>query len=310
MTHEGTRAAASLPLTEQLNPRTVALDTLDAAGIVRLISDEDKTVANAVEAALPEIACVVEAVVARMRVGGRLFYVGAGTSGRLGVLDASECPPTFGIGADRVQGIIAGGYGALYKATETSEDSAAAGAGDLQARDINARDAVIGIAASGSTPYTIGALECAHAAGALTACVTCVPDSAITRAVEIPIVAATGAEVLTGSTRLKAGTAQKMILNMISTATMIRLGYVRGNRMTNLLPKNEKLRHRAARILAAETKLDEAAARELLQAAGDVPTALVMHETGCTRAEATGALEFTHGVVREAVALVSRESAP
>jgi N-acetylmuramic acid 6-phosphate etherase len=149
MTHEGTRAAASLPLTEQINSRTAALDTLDAAGIVRLMNDEDKTVAHAVEAALPEVARVVEAVVARMHAGGRLFYIGAGTSGRLGVLDASECPPTFGVKADRVQGIIAGGYDALYKATETSEDSAAAGANDLQARGVNARDAVVGIACIG-----------------------------------------------------------------------------------------------------------------------------------------------------------------
>lgn len=304
MTHEGARATKVVALTEETNPRTAALDTLDAAGIVRLMNEEDKAVARAVESALPEVARVVESVVERMRAGGRLFYIGAGTSGRLGVLDAAECAPTFGIRADRVQGVIAGGYDALYKAVEASEDDTAAGASDLQAREVNNLDAVIGIAASGGTPYTIGALEWARERGALTACVTCVPASPITRAVEIPIVAATGAEVLTGSTRLKAGTAQKMILNMISTATMVRLGYVRGNRMTNLLPKNEKLRHRAARILAAETKLDEAAATELLAAAGDVPTALVMHETHCTHEEAIDALTSAHGIVREAVALV------
>lgn len=304
MTHESARATKVVALTEENNPRTAALDTLGAAEIVRLMNDEDKSVARAVESALPEVARVIESVVERMRAGGRLFYIGAGTSGRLGVLDASECPPTFGIAADRVQGVIAGGYDALYKAVEASEDDEAAGASDLQARGVNASDAVIGIAASGGTPYTIGAVKWARDIGALTACVTCVPASPITRVVAIPIVAATGAEVLTGSTRLKAGTAQKMILNMISTATMVRLGYVRGNRMTNLLPKNEKLRHRAARILAAETKLDEFAATELLAAAGDVPTALVMHETRCTREEATDALRSAHGVVREAVALV------
>jgi N-acetylmuramic acid 6-phosphate etherase len=174
---------------------------------------------------------------------------------------------------------------------------------------VNEKDAIVGIAASGRTPYTIGAVTRARERGAFTACVTCVPDSAITRAVEVPIVAVTGAEVVTGSTRLKAGTAQKMILNMISTATMVRLGYVRGNRMTNLSPKNEKLRDRALRIFSAEINTNEQTAQRMLEAAGgDVPTALVMHETRCTREEAQDALRKTHGVVRDAVALVRRQS--
>lgn len=307
MSREYTFSADAIPVTEQSNKRTAALDTLDASEIVHLMNEEDAGVATAVKATLPDVARVVDSVVERMQRGGRLFYTGTGTSGRLGVLDASECPPTFGVPPERVQGIIAGGYDALYKAVEASEDDEAAGAHDLRARGVTERDAVVGIAASGRTPYTIGAVRWAREAGAFTACVTCVPRSTITRAVEVPIVVVTGAEAVTGSTRLKAGTAQKMILNMISTATMVRLGYVRGNRMTNLAPKNEKLRDRAVRILAVEINADEATARELLDAAGgDVPTALVMHETRCTRERAMDALRQTHGVVREAILIVGR----
>ena len=302
-----TAETSALPLTEQSNAASARLDTLAAIEIVRLMNDEDRTVADAVREALPEVARAIDRTVERMRAGGRLIYVGTGTSGRLGVLDASECPPTFGVSADRVQGIIAGGYDALHKAVEASEDDLAAGARDIQAREVTERDSVIGIAASGRTPYTIGAVEYARGRGAFTACVTGVPDSAITRSVDVAIVAATGAEVLTGSTRLKAGTAQKMILNMISTAVMTRLGYVRGNRMTNLSARNIKLKDRAARILAADIGTDEASALKLLAAAGDdVPTALVMHEAGCTREAAAAALQQSHGVVREAVRLASQ----
>lgn len=304
MSSDPTAATAhgALPPTEQSNDASAALDTLDALAIVRLMNDEDALVHIAVREALTDVAKTVERVVERMQAGGRLIYVGTGTSGRLGVLDASECPPTFGVSPDGVQGIIAGGYDALHKAVEASEDDAAAGARDTEARGVTKADAVIGIAASGRTPYTIGAIEYARGQGAFTACVTCVPASAITRAVDVAIVAATGAEVLTGSTRLKAGTAQKMILNMISTATMTRLGYVRGNRMTNLSARNVKLKDRAARVLAAEMGTDGTAALELLAAAGDdVPTALVMHEAGCTREAAEAALRQAHGVVREAV---------
>jgi len=189
--------------------------------------------------------------------GGRLFYVGTGTSGRLGVLDASEIPPTFGVSYDLVQGVIAGGYDALYKATESSEDDKEAGKIDLQNRGASEKDAVVGIAASGGTPYTIGAVEYAKSSGCFTACITCVPDSAITRAVEIAIVPVVGAEAIAGSSRMKAGTAQKMVLNMISTVSMIRLGYVKGNRMTNVKSSNIKLKERSMRILTAETNLDE-----------------------------------------------------
>ncbi|HZG53953.1 MAG TPA: N-acetylmuramic acid 6-phosphate etherase, partial [Pyrinomonadaceae bacterium] len=250
-----------LPVTEQENPRTAGIGALDAAGIVRLMNEEDALVAAAVGRVGAEVARAVEGVVERLRGGGRLFYVGTGTSGRLGVLDAAECPPTFGVSPELVQGIIAGGYEACYRAVEASEDDREAGARDLDARGVTRKDAVVGIAASGRTPYTLGAVEHARALGAFTAGVTCVPESPLARAVEVAIVPLVGAEVIAGSTRLKAGTAQKMTLNMLSTATMIRLGYVSGNRMTNVSARNEKLRARARRIFQAETGLDEAGAR-------------------------------------------------
>jgi N-acetylmuramic acid 6-phosphate etherase len=231
-----------------------------------------------------------------------LFYVGTGTSGRLGVLDAAECPPTFGVSPELVQGIIAGGYEACHRAVEASEDDREAGGRDLDGRGVTGRDAVVGLAASGRTPYTVGAVERARTLGAFTACVTCVEGSPITRAAEVAIVPLVGAEVIAGSTRLKAGTAQKMVLNMLSTATMIRLGYVSGNRMTNVSARNEKLRERARRIFQAETGLDERAARAAFAAAGDdLPTALVMQRTGRTRAEAAAALASARGVVQSAV---------
>jgi N-acetylmuramic acid 6-phosphate etherase len=292
----------SLPLTEQENPRTAEISSLPTAEIVRLMNDEDARVAEAVKVALPDVARAVDGIVERLQSGGRLFYVGTGTSGRLGVLDAAECPPTFGVSPELVQGIIAGGYDATYRAVEASEDDKEAGAVDLNARGVRATDAVVGIAASGRTPYTIGAVEHARNIGAFTGAVTCVPDSEITRAAEVSIVAAVGPEVIAGSTRLKAGTAQKMILNMLSTATMIRLGYVTGNRMTNLLTRNTKLRARARHILAAETGLSETeATAQLERAGGDLRTALVMTKTGCTREEAERALAQTNGVVQKAV---------
>jgi N-acetylmuramic acid 6-phosphate etherase len=295
-----------LPITEQENPRTVEIARLPVAEIVRLMNEEDARVAEAVRAVLPDVARAVEGIVARLRAGGRLFYVGTGTSGRLGVLDAAECPPTFGVAPELVQGIIAGGYEALYRATEASEDDSEAGARDLSARGVTAHDAVVGIAASGRTPYTIGAVAHARTLGAFTACVTCAPESPITQAVDVAIVPVVGPEVIAGSTRLKAGTAQKLVLNMLSTATMIRLGYVTGNRMTNLLPRNEKLRARSLRILQAETGLSEQAARAALEASGgDLRVALVMRKANCTRAKAEQALQATGGVVQRAVAALA-----
>jgi N-acetylmuramic acid 6-phosphate etherase len=291
-----------LPVTEQENPRTHEIDRLPVAEIVRLMNEEDERVAGAVRLALDDVARAVEGVVERLRGGGRLFYIGTGTSGRLGVLDAAECPPTFGVSPELVQGIIAGGYSATYQAVEASEDDRAAGGRDLDGRGLSGKDAVVGIAASGRTPYTVGALEHARSVGAFTAAVTCVPASPITLVPEVSIVAVVGPEVIAGSTRLKAGTAQKMILNTLSTATMIRLGYVTGNRMTNLLPRNEKLRARSARILSAEAGLDADDARAALEAAGGhLPTALLMAKTACSRSEAEQALTAARGNLQQAI---------
>ncbi|MDQ4123849.1 MAG: N-acetylmuramic acid 6-phosphate etherase [Acidobacteriota bacterium] len=299
----------SIPITEQENPRTREIDRLPTLDIVRLINEEDKTVALAVEKVLPEIAAAIDRIVERLKTGGRLFYVGTGTSGRLGVLDASECPPTYGVSYDLVQGIIAGGYDALYKAVEASEDDREAGAADLQKCDVTAKDAVVGIAASGRTPYTIGAVEFAGNLGCFTAAITCVLDSAITKAVEIAIVPVVGPEVIAGSSRMKAGTAQKMVLNMLSTGAMIRLGYVTGNRMTNVKSSNQKLKERSLRILRAETGLDEAAAKDLMNAAGgDLRVAIVMHKAQADRQQAESALTANQNVIERAVEFIRHES--
>src|SRR3954471_6387315 len=256
--------AESIPLTEQENPRTEKISSLSTADIVRLMNDEDARVPAALREALPLVAQAVDGIVDRMQKGGRLFYIGTGTSGRLGVLDASECPPTFGVSRDLVQAIIAGGYDACHRAVEASEDDAAAGARDLEQRGFTKADALVGIAASGRTPYTVGAVEHARGIGALTIAITCVPESPISKAAEIPIVALVGPEVIAGSTRLKAGTAQKLILNMLSTATLVRLGYVTGNRMTNVQTRNVKLHARAIRILQAEAGLSAPQAKSVL----------------------------------------------
>ena len=258
----------ALPVTEQENPRSQNLSSLSSAEIVALMNEEDALVASAVKLVLGDIAKAVDEVVARLEKGGRLFYTGTGTSGRLGVLDASECPPTFGVSPELVQGVIAGGYDACYRAVEASEDDADAGSEDLKQRGFGAGDALVGIAASGRTPYTVGAVNYARSIGAFTIGLTVVPGSPITQVAELSIVPMVGPEVVTGSSRLKAGTAQKMVLNMISTATMVRLGYVRGNRMSNLQAKNMKLRDRAVRILAAETGLDHEQAKKAFDEAG------------------------------------------
>jgi N-acetylmuramic acid 6-phosphate etherase len=302
--------SSPVPVTEQENPRTSNFSSLSSLEITRAMNDEDASVAQAVQPALPAIAETVDRVVDRLRSRGRLFYIGTGTSGRLGVLDAAECPPTFGVPADLVQAVIAGGYEACYRAVEASEDDGDAGAHDLQARDFSARDALIGIAASGRTPYTVGAVDFARQLGAFTACITCVPDSPITQVAEVPIVAVVGPEVVAGSTRLKAGTAQKMILNMISTATMARLGYVSGNRMTNVHTRNTKLRARAVRILMTEAGIDEALASEVLDAAeGALPVAIVMAKTESGQARAKAALDAANGVIFEALKIISSENA-
>lgn len=296
-----------LPITEQENPNTANIDQVSTLDALRLINGEDKLVAAAVEKVLPEVAKAVDEIVERLKNGGRLFYVGTGTSGRLGVLDASEIPPTYGVSYDLVQGIIAGGYDALYKATEASEDNKEQGIADLESRGITEKDAVIGIAASGRTPYTIGAVEYARSIGAFTACIVCNPESAITKAVDVAIVPVVGPEAITGSTRMKAGTAQKLVLNMISTAAMIRLGYVKGNRMTNMKPANEKLKERSVRILMAETGLDEPTAEQLMnEAGGDLRIAVVMQKASVDRKRAERELDNAEWVIERAVEL-SRE---
>lgn len=295
-------------ITESENPKTSEIDKLGITDALSLINAEDARVATAVGSAIPSIARFLESLLPRMKEGGRLIYIGTGTSGRLGVLDASEIPPTFGVPYGKVVGLIAGGYEALHKAVEVSEDDFNAGATDLESIGIDSLDTVVGIAASGRTPYTIGALVHANRKGCLTACITCVPDSEITKQATHSIVAVVGPEVIAGSTRMKSGTAQKMILNMISTMMMIGLGYVRGNRMTNLRASNEKLRARAVQILMAETSLDEGSARQLLiESDGDLKVALVMEKTGASKERSAQALDQSAQVISEAVRRISNE---
>jgi len=267
-----TETGVPLPITEQENPRSENLSSLSAAEIVSLMNEEDATVATAVKSVLGEVAKAVDEIVERLKNGGRLFYIGTGTSGRLGVLDASECPPTFGVSPELVQGVIAGGYDACHRAVEASEDDAGASRVDLEQLGFNSRDVLVGIAASGRTPYTVGAVSHARSLGAFTVGLTCVPGSPITQAAELSIVPVVGPEVVTGSSRLKAGTAQKMVLNMLSTATMVRLGYVTGNRMSHLKAGNTKLRERAVRIVTAETGVDHQRAVKALEDHGWVVT--------------------------------------
>jgi N-acetylmuramic acid 6-phosphate etherase len=297
----------ALPVTEQENERTANIGSAPTLEVVTLMNSEDKLVAGAVERVLPDVAAVVDKIVERLKAGGRLFYIGTGTSGRLGVLDASECPPTFGVSPELIQGVIAGGYDALYKAVEASEDDKEAGGRDLAERGVTARDAVVGLAASGRTPYTIGAIEYARSLGCFTASVTCSPGSAITQGAELSIVPVVGPEAIAGSTRLKAGSAQKMVLNMLSTATLIRLGYVSGNRMSNVQTRNVKLRERALRILISETGLDAEKARNLLKQAGErLPLAILMHRSGCDFARSEQALAEADGVIEKALAILKQ----
>ena len=297
----------AVAVTEQENPRSRDIASMSIADAVALINDEDARVAEAVRRTLPDVVRAIEGIVARLEKGGRLIHVGTGTSGRLGVLDASECPPTFGVTPELVQGLIAGGYDACHQAVEASEDDREAGGRDLDSRGVSALDAVVGIAASGRTPYTIGAVERARALGAFTVAVTCAPGSEITRAVDVAIVPVVGPEVLAGSSRMKAGTAQKMVLNMLSTVTMIRLGYVTGNRMTNMRARNSKLHARSIRIIRAETGVDDAAAQAALErTAGDLPSAIVMLKTGRTPDEAKAALASAKGIIAKAVAALSQ----
>ncbi len=288
--------------TEQINPASADLDALPTAEMLAVFNREDRRVAEAVERVLPRIAEAVDAIAEVMRGGGRLFYSGAGTSGRLGVLDASECPPTFNVPPELVVGVIAGGDYALRNAVEGVEDDPRAGAVDLRAHGFSSRDALVGIAASGRTPYVLGAVEEATRLGALTACVVCAEKSELAARVRIPIEAVAGPEVITGSTRLKSGTATKLVLNMISSGVMVKLGYVYSNLMVNVQPRNEKLVDRAQRIIMAVAGVDRERAAEALEASGrDVRTAAVMAKLGVGRDAAVQRLAECGGRIREAI---------
>ena len=288
--------------TEQRNPRTLDLDVRDTREILEIMNDEDARVPAAVRAALPAIARVVDEVVARWGRGGRLFYFGAGTSGRLGVLDASECPPTFSSPPELVQGFIAGGDRALRRSVEAAEDRPESGAEDVENAGVGESDVVVGIAASGTTPYVLGAVAEARRRGAFTACVTCNPGSPLAAAVDQPIEVAVGPEVVTGSTRLRAGTAQKLVLNMLTTASMVRSGKVYGNLMVDLTASNQKLRRRAERIVASVTGMPETKTMPYLEATGyRAKPAILMALTGCSAEEAERRLNEASGFLRAAL---------
>jgi N-acetylmuramic acid 6-phosphate etherase len=292
-------------LTESRNPASEHLDQLSTLDMLRVINDEDATVASAVRETLPSIAQAIDEIAARFNRGGRLFYLGAGTSGRLGVLDASECPPTFSVPPDLVQGLIAGGDSALRLSSEHSEDSPELGAHDLAAAGFASDahpDTLVGIAASGRTPYVLGAVEYAKQRGALTIGLSCVPNSELARAAEIAITPATGPEVLTGSTRMKAGTATKLVLNMLSTGVMVRTGATFGNLMVNVRPTNAKLVDRAERIIAAATGVDRPTATQLLHDSGnDVKTAILMARLQLDAAAARAKLTAANGILSRAL---------
>jgi N-acetylmuramic acid 6-phosphate etherase len=288
--------------TEERNPRSRGLDLKSTAQILRILNHEDAQVARAVALAIPRIARAVDRIVDALADGGRLIYIGAGTSGRLGVLDAAECPPTFGVPPRRVLGLIAGGRRALTTAVEGAEDSAAAGARDLAVTKLSARDVVVGLTASGQTPYVFGALEFAKRHRAATVCVTGNAASPLAKLADVAIVVETGPEALAGSTRLKAGTAQKMVLNMLSTAAMVRLGYVYDNWMINVAQTNRKLMLRAAGILEAAANVTPAQARRALEAAGsELRVALVLLKTNSSAQEARKRLKSAQGNLRAAL---------
>jgi N-acetylmuramic acid 6-phosphate etherase len=289
-------------VSEERNPRTMGIDLMSSDEIVRVINAEDRLVPDAVGKTLPQIARAIDAIVAAFNAGGRLIYIGAGTSGRLGVLDASECPPTFGVPADMVVGLIAGGPDAITQAQEGAEDRTEAGAGDLRDINLTSRDVVVGIAVSGRTPYVIGALDHAKSLGAVTVALTCNPASAIAQIADISIAPVVGPEVVTGSTRLKSGTAQKLVLNMLSTASMIRIGKTYQNLMVDMIASNKKLVGRAVRIVMQATECGETAAEEALKRAGnDVKLAVVTILTGQSVEDAKAAITAAGGFLRRAI---------
>jgi N-acetylmuramic acid 6-phosphate etherase len=290
--------------TEQANPSTADLDTRSSLEIAGTINSQDATVAPAVRRALPEIARGIDWIAEALAKGGRLIYVGAGTSGRLAALDALECPPTFNVPPEMVQFIMAGGAKALTSAIEANEDSRTLGVREVRKHKVAADDVVVGLAASGRTPFTVAAIEYARRAGARTIAVTCNRDSLLEKAADLAIVVETGPEVVSGSTRMKAGSAQKMVLNMLSTGAMLRLGYVYGNLMVNLEQKNSKLTARALTIVERALSLSANDARQLLRRArNSVPAAIVMAKASVSRRRAEQALKISKGHVRNAIAL-------
>ena len=292
----------SLP-TEQPNPASVDLDTKSALEIARIINSEDAKVAAAVERALPQIAQAIDLTAEALVNGGRLIYVGTGTSGRIAALDAAECPPTFGTDPKMIQFVMAGGRKALGAAIEADEDSRTLGVREIRKKRPGKKDVVVGISASGRTPFTIAAVEWARRAGARTIAVTSNPGSPLEAAADLTIVVETGAEVVAGSTRMKAGTAEKMVLNMLSTGAMVRMGYVYGNLMVNLHQNNRKLQERAVVMVERASGVDRQQAKKLLKSAGNtVAVAIVMHATGVKKKAAEQALAVSGGRVRKAIA--------
>ena len=289
-------------ITEQRNPNSMHVDSLSALEIVQLMNEEDKQVPLAIEKCLPQIAQAIECIVAAFQQGGRLVYIGAGTSGRLGVLDASECPPTFGVSPEMVKGIIAGGERALRHPIEGAEDSKAQAVFDLQTIHFSSKDVLVGIAASGRTPYVIGSLEYAKSLGSVTVSIASNPNSAMANIVDIAIDTVVGPEVLTGSSRLKSGTAQKLVLNMLTTASMILMGKCYQNLMVDVQASNEKLKARAIRIVMQATDCDKTLAEETLkQADQNAKLAIMMILSGLDRAQAEALLEKHQGKLQLAL---------
>ncbi|MDW2322532.1 N-acetylmuramic acid 6-phosphate etherase [Vibrio sp. 1159] len=309
MTNDALIAALSHLVSEGRNPDTMDIDLLPSLDIVQRINQQDKLVPLAVEKVLPEIAEAVDKITEAFKVGGRLFYIGAGTSGRLGVLDASECPPTFGTDPEMVVGIIAGGKEAMFRAKEGAEDDPALGEQDLKENTLTQRDVVVGIAASGRTPYVIGGLEYANELGATTVALSCNPDSPIADIADIAISPVVGPEALTGSTRLKSGTAQKLALNMLTTASMIRLGKSYQNLMVDVKATNAKLVARAARIVMQATDCTNQEAKTALKETDyDAKLAILMILTGLDRESATEQLNAKQGYLRKVVIAQTNQS--
>lgn len=288
--------------TESRNQNTLNIDKVSTLEMVKMINNEDKKVAEAVEAELPRIAEAIDEIAIRMNKGGRLIYIGAGTSGRLGILDASECPPTYGVSEELVQGVIAGGHEAIFRAKEGAEDSKELALEDLKSKRITENDIIVGLAASGRTPYVIGGLEYANKVGAMTIAITCNAGSEVSKAAKISIAPVVGPEVVTGSTRLKSGTAQKLVLNMLSTGTMIKLGKVYGNLMVDVRATNEKLVERAKKIVCEATGVTrEEAGRYLEETNSDVKLSIFMILSKLEKEEARKVLEESKGYIAEAL---------